>query len=83
MAKSTVIPFEFPSKFSPEPLTEVIQAGAKELLKTAIQAEVSAFLAAHSHLLEEGDYSDTPTWIHPYRVQKPDLEMIYLPISIC
>ena len=53
MAKSTVIPFEFPSIFSPEPLTEVIQAGAKELLKTAIQAEVSAFLAAHSHLLEE------------------------------
>ena len=32
MAKSTVVPFELPSEFSPDPLTEVIQAGAKELL---------------------------------------------------
>ena len=31
MAKSTVVPFELPSEFSPDPLTEVIQAGAKEL----------------------------------------------------
>ena len=33
MAKSTVVPFELPSVFSPDPLTEVIQAGAKELLR--------------------------------------------------
>jgi len=32
MAKSTVVQFEQPSEFSPDPLTEVIQAGAKELL---------------------------------------------------
>ena len=25
MAKSTVVPFELPSEFSPDPLTEVIQ----------------------------------------------------------
>ncbi|MFA8388344.1 MAG: hypothetical protein ACEPO2_22215 [Pelagibaca sp.] len=30
MAKSTVVQFELPSEFSPDPLTEVIQAGAKE-----------------------------------------------------
>ena len=30
MAKSTVVPFALPSEFSPDPLTEVIQAGAKE-----------------------------------------------------
>ena len=53
MAKSTVVPFELPSEFSPDPLTEVIQAGAKELLRTAIQAEVSSFIAEHAHLLDE------------------------------
>jgi DNA-binding transcriptional LysR family regulator len=45
--------FKRPSKFSPDPLTEVILAGAKELLRTAVQAEVSAFIAAHVHLLDE------------------------------
>lgn len=44
MAKSTVVPFELPSEFSPDPLTEVIQNGAKALLRTAIQAEVSSFI---------------------------------------
>ena len=53
MAKSTVVPFELPSEFSPDPLTEVIQAGAKELLRTAIQAEVSTFMTEHAHLLDE------------------------------
>ena len=53
MVKSTVVPFELPSEFSPDPLTEVIQAGAKELLRTAVQAEVSAFIAEHAHLLDE------------------------------
>ena len=38
MAKSTVVPFELPSEFSPDPLTEVIQTGARELLRTAVQA---------------------------------------------
>ena len=53
MSKSTVVPFELPSEFSPDPLTEVIQAGAKELLRTAIQAEVAGFMTAHAHLLDE------------------------------
>ena len=53
MAKSTVVPFDLPSEFSPDPLTEVIQAGAKELLRTAIQAEVSGFIGEHAHLLDE------------------------------
>lgn len=55
MAKSTVIPFELPSEFSPDPLTEVIKNGAKALLHTAIQAEVSSFIAEHAHLLDEVD----------------------------
>lgn len=53
MAKSTVLPFELPSQFSPDPLTEVIQAGARELLRTAIQAEVSGFIADYAHLLDD------------------------------
>ena len=53
MSKSTVVPFDLPSEFSPDPLTEVIQAGARELLRTAIQAEVSGFMTAHAHLLDE------------------------------
>jgi putative transposase len=53
MAKSTVVPFELPSEFSPDPLTKVIQNGAKALLRTAIQAEVSSFIAEHAHLLDE------------------------------
>jgi hypothetical protein len=53
MSKSTVVPFELPSEFSPDPLTEVIQAGAKELLRTAIQVEVSGCMNAHAHLLDE------------------------------
>jgi transposase-like protein len=53
MSKSTVVPFELPSEFSPDPLTEVIQAGARELLRTAVQAEVSGFMAVHAHLLDE------------------------------
>lgn len=53
MSKSTVLPFALPSEFSLDPLTEVIQAGAKELLRTAVQAEVSAFIAEHAHLLDK------------------------------
>jgi putative transposase len=53
MAKSTVVPFELPSEFSPDPLTAVIRAGAKELLRTAIQADVSTLIAEHAHLPDE------------------------------
>ena len=42
MTKSTVVPFELPSEFSPDPLTEVIQAGAKELLRTGGRVGLSA-----------------------------------------
>ena len=52
MAKSTVVPFELPSEFSPDPLTEVVQAGARGLLRTAVQAEVPAFIAQHADLLD-------------------------------
>lgn len=53
MSKSSVVPFELASEFSPDPLTEVIQAGARELLATAVLAEVSGFIAEHADLLDE------------------------------
>ena len=52
-AKSVVIPFELPSEFSVDPLTEVVQQGAKEQLRVVVEAEVSAFLAGYSHLQDE------------------------------
>ena len=55
MTKSTVIPFEFLSRFSPDLLTEVIPNGAEALLQTAIQAEVSSFMSENAHLLDEVD----------------------------
>ncbi len=53
MSKSTVVPFELSSEFSPDPLTEVIQFGARELLRTAVQAEVAGFMAVHAQLLDK------------------------------
>jgi putative transposase len=53
MTISSVVPFGLPSEFSPDPLTKVIQAGARELLQTAVQAEVAAFMAEHSQLLDD------------------------------
>ena len=49
MTKTTVIDFTKPSDFSPDPLTDVLRAGARELLATAVRAEVSEFLAGHIH----------------------------------
>jgi len=53
MTKSTVIDFAKPSDFSPDPLTDVLRAGARELLATAVRAEVSEFLAGHVHFLDD------------------------------
>jgi putative transposase len=41
MTKNTVIDFAKPSDFSPDPLTNLLRAGAQELLATAVRAEVS------------------------------------------
>ena len=53
MTKTTVIDFARPSDFSPDPLTDVLRAGARELLATAVRAEVSAFMKGHAHLLDD------------------------------
>ena len=38
MAKSIFVPFELPSEFSPDRLSDVIRACARQLLRTAVQA---------------------------------------------
>lgn len=53
MSKDTVIEFTKPSEFSADPLTDVLRKGARELLATAVQAEVTEFISAHAHLLDE------------------------------
>ena len=53
MTENTVIDFTKSSDFSPDPLTDVLRAGARELLATAVRAEVSEFLAGHVHLLDD------------------------------
>jgi hypothetical protein len=53
MTKNTVIEFARPSDFSPDPLTDVLRAGARELLATAVRAEVSEFVTRYAHLLDD------------------------------
>ena len=53
MTENTVIDFTKPSDFSSDPLTDVLRQGARDILATAVQAEVSAFIAGHAHLLDE------------------------------
>ncbi len=53
MDHNTVIAFTRPIEFSADPLTDVLREGARELLATAVQAEVSEFFAAQAHLLDD------------------------------
>jgi putative transposase len=53
MTKNKVIDFAKPSDFSPGPLTDLLRAGAQELLATAVRAEVSEFVRGHAHLLDD------------------------------
>ncbi len=54
MVNDTVIEFTAPSEFSADPLRDVLRQGARDLLATAVQAEVSEFIAGHAHLLDDG-----------------------------
>ena len=49
MSNTTVIPLRQPDAID-DPLTEVLRAGARELLAKAVEAEVEEFLAAHAGL---------------------------------
>ena len=48
MTKDTVVAFRAPEGFSPDPLTDLLRQGARELIAQAVEAELSAFLTAHA-----------------------------------
>lgn len=52
MKEDTVVALRQPGSFSDDPLTEVLRAGARELLAQAIEAEVAAHIAAHADLTD-------------------------------
>ncbi len=50
MREDTVVALADPAGISPDPLTEVLRKGARDLLARAVEAEVGEHLAAHAHL---------------------------------
>ena len=48
MTKDTVVAFRTPEGFSPDPLTDLLRQGARELIAQAVEAELNTFLAAHA-----------------------------------
>ena len=53
MEENTVVAFRNPSDFQDDPLTEVLRAGARELLAQAAEAEVAEFLEGHATLVDD------------------------------
>jgi putative transposase len=48
MSKTTITPLPDPSGFSPDPLTAILRSGARDLIKQAVEAELTGLLAAHA-----------------------------------
>ena len=48
MTKDTVVAFRAPEGFSPDPLTDLLRQGARQLIAQAVEAELNGFLAAHA-----------------------------------
>ena len=48
MTKDTVVAFRAPDGFSPDPLTDLLRHGARQLIAQAVEAELKGFLAAHA-----------------------------------
>ena len=48
MTKDTVVAFRAPEGFSPDPLTDLLRQGARDLIAQAGEAELNAFLATHA-----------------------------------
>jgi putative transposase len=53
MPKDTVVAFRDPAGFSPDPLTDLLRKGARDLIAQAVEAELAAFMDAHGHLRDE------------------------------
>ena len=48
MTKDTVVAFRAPDGFSPDPLTDLLRQGARDLIAQAVEAELATFLGAHA-----------------------------------
>jgi transposase-like protein len=53
MGEDTVVEFRQPGSIEEDPLTDVLRAGARQLLVQAVEAEVMSFVEAHGHLTDE------------------------------
>ena len=55
MTTSSIVPLSDPLGFSPDPLTDVLRSGARDLIQQAVEAELAALLASHAHeTIEDG-----------------------------
>ena len=55
MTKTSITTLPDPHGFSPDPLTDILRAGARDLIQQAVEAELSALLDAHSEdYIEDG-----------------------------
>ena len=55
MTKTSITTLPDPHGFSPDPLTDILRAGARDLIQQAVEAELSALLEAHSEdYIEDG-----------------------------
>jgi len=50
MKDDTILKFADPAGISPDPLTEILRKGARDLLAQAVEAELCDLLAKHAHL---------------------------------
>jgi len=50
MKDDTILEFADPAGISPDPLTDILRKGARDLLAQAVEAEVCDLMAKHSHL---------------------------------
>lgn len=48
MTKTTIATLPDPHGFSPDPLTDILRAGARDLIQQAVEAELAVLLEAHS-----------------------------------
>ncbi len=52
MKEDTIVALRQPGSFSEDPLTEVLRAGARQLLAQAVEVEVEVHIAAHADLTD-------------------------------
>ena len=69
MKDDTVVALRQPESFSDDPLTEILRAGARQLLGQAIEAEVAAHIEAHADLT---DASGRRRIVRPTAAQGPE-----------